>query len=212
MCLAKSYTQQLLSIYENIELDINRLCREEKMANMFDQDMLNTIENTNFNACAGYKLAKQLRENRLFRRQVKNELDTLLRLKTNIVDTTYNMLNDQHQKIILRNNYLKGLVENKIYTPKVMGVENPEIKVKSIIRDPKSDFIPILVPSIQIQTESSEIEPNPIQLAIHKKTKCELQIINKIDDDHYLVKDKVGQYHVLLKKNISNLECLQTAK
>ena len=61
MCLAKTYTQQLLSIYENIELDINRLCKEEKMANLFDQDMLHTIENTNFNACDGYKLAKQLR-------------------------------------------------------------------------------------------------------------------------------------------------------
>ena len=209
MCLAKSYTEKLLEIYNNIDTDINRLCKEEKMANLFDQDMLHAIENTNFNACDGYKLAKQLRENRLFRRQVKNELDTLLRLKANIVDQNIDNLNDQHQKIILRDNYLKGLVESKVYIPKVIGVENPEIKIRRPINrqfKPKSIPIPVLSTPIQIKQEQQILGD-----AIHKKTQMKLKVISKIDDGHYLVKIK-NAYQVVCSKYIVNIPSSQVAK
>jgi len=211
MCLAKSYIEQIMEIYNNINLDINRLCKEEKMANLFDQDMLHAIENTNFNACDGYKLAKQLRKNRLFRRQVKNELDTLLRLKANIIDSNYDMLNDQHQKIILRDNYLKSLVENKIYNPKIIGVENPEIRVRRpISRQFKPKAIPTPVLSIPIQPKQEQ----QIILgdAIHKKTNTKLKVISKIDDGHYVVKTEKGAYQVLCSKYIINLKLDQSAK
>jgi len=211
MCKAKSYTTQLLEIYNNIDADINSLCKEEKMANLFDQDMLHMIENTNFNACDGYKLAKQLRENRIHRRKIKNELDTLLRLKVNIIDPTFDILNDQHQKIILRDNYLKSLVENKTYNPKIIGVENPEIRVnKPIIREPKPEFVPIPVPSTPPKPKQQEL---PIILgdAIHKKNKMKLQVISKLDDGHYLCKAKNG-YQVLCSKHIINIDLSQSAK
>jgi len=230
MCKAKSYAEQLLNIYKDIDADINSLCKEEKMANLFDLDMLHVLENTNFNACDGYKLAKQIRDNRLFRRHVKNELDTLLRLKANIIDTNHDLLNRIHQEIILRDNYLNRLVENKTYTPKVIGVKNPEIKfnkpdlskfAKSTITTPISvpstpEPMPLQQDSIPKSTVSLSEVPqmnfDTVGNAIHKKTKEEMQVINKVDEGHYLVKRKGGLIQVLCKKYVINLECSQVAK
>ncbi len=215
MCKAKVYIEQLKEVYQTIDSDIKRLKNEEKMANLFDLDMLHEIENTNFNACQGYKLAKQIRENRLFRREIKNELDTLLRLKDNFLDANIELLDKTYQEIINRNNYLNELVEKKVYNPRVV-MYRKRVKPKSTVAQSNPNFksnpnfIPIPIPSTPPQID---FNITPItQTTIHKDTKEKLQVISKIDENHYVVKRKTGAFQVMLKKNILNLESLQLAQ
>ena len=143
-------------------------------------------------------------------RQVKNELDTLLRLKANIVDSNSDILNDQHQKIILRDNYLKSLVENKTYTPKIIGIENPEIKVNN---SKKSKFIPIPVPSNPIpQQQDIQTQTFTLGNAVHKKTNEPLKVLSKLDDNHYFIMRKDGHKEIINTKNMINFNCSQVAK
>jgi len=193
MCIAKVYTEQLLDIYNKINLDIEILSKQEKKTTLYDLDMLHIIENTNFNACEGYKLAKKIQINRHKRRQIKNELDTLIQLKNNFIDQNIGILSQTYNGIINRDNYLNQLVDTKAYTPKIIKYKNLK---------PYKEQINIH------QEETYIILGN----AIHKKTKENLQVLSKIDDKHYFVKRKDGRKEVLCKKNILNFEYLQSAK
>jgi hypothetical protein len=196
MCKAINYTEQLLSIYDNINSDVKRLINEVRTANLFNIDMLHKIMNTNFNACEGYKLAKQIKENQLSRQQSKYELRTLLQLKKH-VNANIKLLNQVHREIVDTDTNYKYNIENKVYYPRVIDKKESE----SAITKPK--FIPISVPST----------PSIIGTQVHKKTNEILQVISKIDNDHYVVKRKKGGIQVMNKKNIGNLdECLQIAK
>ena len=104
MCKATSYTQQLLEIYSNINSDVKRLTEEVRTANLFNIDMLHEIMNTKFNACEGYKLAKQIQDNQLFRQQSKCELTTLIQLKK-FINANINSLNQIHLEIIDNDTY-----------------------------------------------------------------------------------------------------------
>lgn len=203
MCLAKTYTEQLLDIYNKINEDINRLTKEEKNATLFDLDMLHVIENTNFNACEGYKLAKKIRDNRHSRRQIKNELEPLKQLKNCFINTNFELLKLVHQAIIDKNNYLNNLVENKVYRPRV--IDREEIVKTPVEIEEKPKFTPMPIPTEFVTVKT-------IRKVIHKKSKEEFELINEIDKNNCLVRSKIGQYHVMLKKNILNLEPIQVAR
>ena len=73
-------------------------------------DILHYIEFFSFNACEGYKLAKGLKELRLKRRDIKNQLEAI-----NIISHhTCNMLTDGKTNKALCN------IENKQYTPRIL--------------------------------------------------------------------------------------------
>lgn len=73
-------------------------------------DILHYIEFFPFNACEGYKLAKGLKELRLKRRDIKNQLEAI-----NIISQhTCNMLTDGKTNKALCN------IENKQYTPRIL--------------------------------------------------------------------------------------------
>jgi hypothetical protein len=73
-------------------------------------DILHYIEFFSFNACEGYKLAKRLKELRLRRRDIKNQLEAI-----EIVNQhTCNMLTDGKTNKALCN------IESKQYTPRVL--------------------------------------------------------------------------------------------
>ena len=73
-------------------------------------DILHYIEFYSFNACDGYKLAKELKNLRLKRRDIKNQLEVI-----NIISNhTCNMLADGKTNKALCN------IENKQYTPRVL--------------------------------------------------------------------------------------------
>jgi len=212
MCKAKSYAEQLLEIYNNIDLDVDRLTKEVKIANLFNLDMLHEIEFTNFNACEGYKLAKQIRENQLFRRQSKYELETLIILKK-FIDLNIGSLNKTRKNIIDKDTSYRYNIENKIYNPRVADKEVPKPKVIN------REFIdPVAVNSERrkaLTTQTSETHSTTIPTlakAIHKKSNEEIKILSKIDNTHYLVKRKNGRNEVLRSKHILNLELAQSAK
>lgn len=196
MCLAKEYTEQLLDIHNKINAEIRRLCAEVNQADQYDLDMLHMIENTNFNASEGYLLAKQIKDNRVFRRQIKNELETMKQLKNNYIDKGTEILIDLHEIITKRDIVLKSHTKYKIYEPKVLGKE---------FTDPvafnQSKSIPV----------SSSQPPVSIK-AIHKRSNEEIRILDKLDDKHYLVKRKNGNREVLCSKHILNVESSQSAK
>ena len=197
MCTAQDFSEQLLSIYNNINQEVRRLCSEVQTADYYDMDMLHIIENTKFNACDGYKLAKLIQENRLFRRQIKIELETMKQLKNNFVDKNMELLSKTQQEIVRRNNILTNQFENKIYIPRVIGKEAGE-------------------PYFTHQSTThgkNENQPTttPIK-AIHRKTKEELQIMCKVDDYHFAIKRASGELQVMRKENIINMEFSQVAK
>ena len=73
-------------------------------------DILHYIEFFSFNACEGYKLAKELKELRLKRRDIKNQLEAI-----NIISQhTCNMLTDG------KTNKALSSIESKQYTPRVL--------------------------------------------------------------------------------------------
>lgn len=73
-------------------------------------DILHYIEFYSFNACQGYKLAKELKELRLKRRDIKNQLEAI-----DIINShSCSMLADGKTNKALCN------IENKSYTPRVL--------------------------------------------------------------------------------------------
>jgi hypothetical protein len=203
MCLAKDYSEQLLEIYNNINQEYESLNAELSKTDLYLQDILHMIENTNFNACDGYKFAKLIHDARIKRRKIKDELIPLMNFKMGFIDKNKRMLDDSYKSIIKTDNKLTTKTKNKTYTPKVLGVEKSESNIT------KPSFIPIPIPSTPVQLKE---EPIVLGTAIHKTTKAKLQVISKIDDDHYVVKKKGYGLQVMLSKNIDNLEFAQTAK
>ena len=218
MCKATSYTYQLLEIYSNINSDVKRLTEEVRTANLFNIDMLHEIMNTKFNACEGYKLAKQIQDNQLFRQQSKCELTTLTQLKK-FISANINSLNQVHLEIIDNDTRYKYNIENKVYKPKVMS-DKSIFEHDSINKE--------FIDPVAFNSEERKVVSKPVQNilkskpkqqelsitlgdAIHKKTNAKLKVISKIDDGHYLVKVKNG-YQVLCSKHIISLDSLQSAK
>jgi hypothetical protein len=185
MCKAKDYSEDLLILFDNIITEFNRLSHELSQVDLNEQRILHTIENKKFNASEGYKLSKQIHDNRKRRREIKNELEPLGILKCNFIDTHKNILTKTYNSVTRKDSVLTHLTENQIYIPKVLDLDK-EVK-PSIV---KSNFVPIPVPSTP-----------PKQNNTQKK----LEIISKIDDDHYVVKNN-KHIHVMLSKNIPNLE------
>jgi len=221
MCKAKDYSQQLLDIYNNISSDVHRLKEEVSTANLFNIDMLHVIENTNFNACEGYMLAKQIKENQIFRRQSKYELETLIQLK-NYIDKNTATLNQVHQEIINTDNLYKSNIENKVYNPKVMGIKAPEPMINNHIvvhsaahskPKQKQKNISTSISSIPLQID---VATESIGKATYKKSGEKIHILNKLDENHYLVKRVNGKKEVFCSKHIINLvldqDCLLSAK
>jgi len=210
MCKAINYTTQLLEIYNNINTDVKRLKDEVSTANQFNLDMLHTIENTNFNACEGYLLAKQIKDNQTFRRQAKLELETLIKLKSSFIDTNMDLLNLVSQEIINEDNRYKYNIEHKVYNPKVMGKKAPDSVVKRPAHSKPPKFIPIPIHSIPAQPK----ENNHAMLgnAVHKKTNEQIQVINKLDDTHYFIVRKDGHKEIINTKNMIDFNYYQTAK
>jgi hypothetical protein len=195
MCLAKDYSEDLLVIYDNIIAEFNKLNHELSQADLYEQDILHTIEKGKFNAADGYKLSKKLHDNRKRRREIKNELEPLGVLKCNFVDKNKSILTTTYKSVTRKENVLTNLTENQIYSPRVLEKEI------------NSKFIPIPVPSTPQHKEEIIILGN----AIHKTTKEKLKVISKVDEEHYVVKKKNG-LQVMLAKNIDNLELIQATR
>lgn len=202
MCKAKEYSQQLLDIYNNINNEYQNLYDELNQANLREIDLLHMVENNNFNASEGWKYAKMIRDNRLHRRKIKNELNPLSELKNNFIDKNMIALNEVNQEVTRRNNILKDLTENKIYTPRVLNKPVSNNSVDNPTKD--SDEINSTIINIT--------DKHNLNVATYKKTGEKIYILNKVDNDLYYCKmTKSKRKQLINLKNINGLDKIQLA-
>jgi hypothetical protein len=155
----------------------------------------------NFNAYEGFLYTKTLNELLLKREELKitkigyNHLNILMGIQRKNTIDIRNKVQTEVNKA--KKIFLKGFAIGKCkkrskskvaYISEAVGTE------PSIVKN-----IPVLV---------SKVDPAPIQLTSSNK---KLQVISKVDEDHYVVKN--GHHmQVMLTKNIPNLDRLQLAQ
>lgn len=99
------------------------LIDKQSYYDLAEQDILHTIENDNFNASDGYKLAKKIKNLRGERRQVKNQLELINEFQNN----SNKLINNNNRKILISNLKHKYVIlKNSKYHYKVLSKE--EIK------------------------------------------------------------------------------------
>lgn len=133
MCLAKDYSDQLLSIYSSIEVSFKEISDKLSNIDIEEQKILHEIENTKFNAYKGFLLAKQLKEIRTERRKIKNELVPLMNLRDNYLQKNNDLLNTIHTNIIKQE---EKAINFKPYQPKernCMRLKKSNVKITSWI-------------------------------------------------------------------------------
>lgn len=116
MCMAKDYSDQLLNIYNSIEDSFKDLSDKLSKIDIEEQKLLHEIENSNFDAYKGYLFSKQLKEVRVQRRKIKNELQPLINLRNNYLQKNNNLLQTVHNNIIKQEN---NAINFKPYQPKL---------------------------------------------------------------------------------------------
>lgn len=82
MCIAKRIAKNINQLLNQVDVEHNLLAKEQLRLEQATQDLLHEMELTTFNACEGYYLAKRIKDIRIQRREIKNELNELTALKT----------------------------------------------------------------------------------------------------------------------------------
>jgi AAA+ ATPase superfamily predicted ATPase len=129
MCKAKHYAEQLLDIYNSIENDLDTYNKERTDLEGLELDVLHILENENFNVVQGYKLAKMIKDARIRRRDVKNEIDPLVNLKKNFVEKNIKELKSTLSSIQNQDRILTELKEKKIYKPRTLKTTDLKLVV-----------------------------------------------------------------------------------
>jgi DNA-binding transcriptional regulator GbsR (MarR family) len=87
MCLASKYLKEIDSVILNLNTDINRLNQKRSEYDRLVSQHYHKIEHSNFNACEGFYLAKDLQETLRKRRLIKEECERLIMLRNSIQQT-----------------------------------------------------------------------------------------------------------------------------
>ncbi len=78
MSIAQEIVNKVITGYERMASEKKRIFEELDLYNLRQSDLLHMIENDKkFDACKGYKYAKELQQVREKRRELKNELESL---------------------------------------------------------------------------------------------------------------------------------------
>ncbi|MEY8356817.1 hypothetical protein AALB39_26185 [Lachnospiraceae bacterium 54-53] len=86
---------------------------------MKQQDLLHKIESSSFNAAQGYKLAKELKELREKRREVKNDFAIIEMIKKDFVNRYNQQLSKVLDSVMQKNSKLDQLTADKVYINRV---------------------------------------------------------------------------------------------
>lgn len=81
MCLASKYLSKLETLVKEMDEDFKKLSAKQSEYDSLIVQHYHKIETTNFNACEGYYLTKQLQELLRKRRVVKHEMERIDSLK-----------------------------------------------------------------------------------------------------------------------------------
>jgi hypothetical protein len=96
--------------YEELREGISKLDSKQ-------QDILHAIENSNFHVVDGYKLAKEIKELRLLRRQYKNEFELMEQLRQFVNNNKNFEINIFKVKTTM--DKMNHRQQNAIYTPRI---------------------------------------------------------------------------------------------
>lgn len=126
MCQAYKYVMDLKQIFNDVSAEYDRLYLEIGKCELEQQDLLHKIENSNFNAAQGYKIAKELKEVREKRRGYKNDFVIIEEVRNNFVKRYDQQLSKVLESVTQINNKLDHLTENKVYVNRID--DNGDIK------------------------------------------------------------------------------------
>jgi DNA-binding transcriptional regulator GbsR (MarR family) len=84
MCKASKYINEINSLISNLNSDINQLNQKRSEYDRLVSQHYHKIEHSNFNACEGFYLAKELQETLRKRRLIKEECERLTMLRNSI--------------------------------------------------------------------------------------------------------------------------------
>lgn len=119
MCQTCKYAVELKQLFNEISDEYNRLYLEIGKCDLKQQDLLHEIENCNFNASQGYRLAKELKEIREKRREVKNDFTIIEMIKKDFVNRYNQQLSKVLDSVMQKNNKLDQLTEDKVYINRI---------------------------------------------------------------------------------------------
>jgi phage host-nuclease inhibitor protein Gam len=118
VCKAVDYANKLMELDREIENTLKTLHSEaEKIENQI-MDVLHVIEGRRFSASQGFKLANILKHLRMKRREVKNEIKTMLDLANNYTRKHRSKLKETQASVMNTNTLLNQLRANVVYKPK----------------------------------------------------------------------------------------------
>jgi hypothetical protein len=131
MGTAINYIEQLNSTFNSFKDDYNECFIKLNHINLLELDILHVIEGSNFNAYEGYMLCKKLKEIRMQRRDIKNELRVLQIIQNNFISKNYKQLkqistnvNDMDLRLSKTNSIL-------FYRPRVLS----SVNLKTVINN-----------------------------------------------------------------------------
>lgn len=119
MCQTCKYAVELKQLFNEISDEYNRLYLEIGKCDLKQQDLLHKIESSNFNAAQGYQLAKELKELREKRREVKNDFTIIEMIKKDFVNRYNQQLSKVLDSVMQKNNKLDQLTEDKVYINRI---------------------------------------------------------------------------------------------
>lgn len=119
MCQTCKYAVELKQLFNEISDEYNRLYLEIGKCDLKQQDLLHKIESSNFNAAQGYKLAKEIKELREKRREVKNDFTIIEMIKKDFVNRYNQQLSKVLDSVMQKSDKLDQLTEDKVYINRV---------------------------------------------------------------------------------------------
>jgi DNA repair ATPase RecN len=114
---ALEITSRLLDSFETVRKTIDKIESDHEFCDKELNDLTHALEFISFNASEGYKLAKQMKESRIKRRNAKNlkeELQPLYDLMKRY-NNFFKELKNVHAEI----EAIRGLQQKRIYSPRV---------------------------------------------------------------------------------------------
>jgi len=113
MCLAKDNIENILTICKKINETFEMLSEDLRKNDLAMQDMLHYIEFEEFNNIIGFAAVQKLKDLRILRRKIKDEIEPLQTMK-NMLDVK--MLEKIRDRIVLKLNEQSS----RRYTPRVI--------------------------------------------------------------------------------------------
>lgn len=117
MCKAKYYSEQLISLINDVENEYKTLSEQQSKYDLIQEDLLHKIEFDVFDVFQGYNLCKQLQDIRKERRYIKNEVDAINSLRDILNNTKIKNALEKVNNTIVK---IEKKKDSRLYTPKIL--------------------------------------------------------------------------------------------